>query len=284
MADQHNDNVPNATNQILSDVTDIKENLEFHKDVFEALTEGWSNTSTATLALKVLQVFRRPKFSRSASYAITLTAGNYWCNDKYCFWESGLTTAAISTPSASTEYWLYLDYSAITTGVEITNSELIWSTTAPTYNNAYGGWFNGNDRAILPVFTNSGPTAITDFHHDGSEFILFDPEYTSLNASDVDTSWTDVTLDIPSICTRADITILAQRTSGSGSYVSWRPNGSSSSYLATSETVDDGVDLVVGHVANAYTDDSQIIEVRESAATTGTVSVYTNGFYFPRGM
>jgi hypothetical protein len=46
MADQHNDNIPAATNTLASDVPDMKENLEWHKDVFEVITGNWSNTST----------------------------------------------------------------------------------------------------------------------------------------------------------------------------------------------------------------------------------------------
>jgi len=49
MADQHNDNIPALTNSIAEDVVDIKENLEFHKDCFQALCEGWDNSSTAAL-------------------------------------------------------------------------------------------------------------------------------------------------------------------------------------------------------------------------------------------
>jgi hypothetical protein len=46
MADQHNDDIPVATNTLASDVPDMKENLEWHKDVFEVITGNWSNTST----------------------------------------------------------------------------------------------------------------------------------------------------------------------------------------------------------------------------------------------
>ena len=44
MADQHNPNIPALTNQISADIPDIKENLEFHKDVFENFVNSWSNT------------------------------------------------------------------------------------------------------------------------------------------------------------------------------------------------------------------------------------------------
>jgi len=51
MADQHNDNIPNAANVIAEDLVDIKENLEFHKDCFQAITTGWANDSTAALRI-----------------------------------------------------------------------------------------------------------------------------------------------------------------------------------------------------------------------------------------
>jgi len=51
IADQHNPNIPALGNSIASDVVDIKENLEFHKDCFEAICEGWSNASAASLAI-----------------------------------------------------------------------------------------------------------------------------------------------------------------------------------------------------------------------------------------
>ena len=52
MADQHNPNIPNAANVIAEDLVDIKENIEFHKDCFQALCDGWSDSSTAALAVK----------------------------------------------------------------------------------------------------------------------------------------------------------------------------------------------------------------------------------------
>jgi hypothetical protein len=46
MADQHNDDIPVATNTLAADVPDMKENLGWHKDVFEVITGNWSNVST----------------------------------------------------------------------------------------------------------------------------------------------------------------------------------------------------------------------------------------------
>ena len=47
MADQHNDDIPALGNAIAEDIADIEENLEYHKDVFQKITTGWSNTSTS---------------------------------------------------------------------------------------------------------------------------------------------------------------------------------------------------------------------------------------------
>ena len=49
MADQHNDNIPAVGNQITEDVADIKENLEWHKDCFQHICNGFSNTSLTNL-------------------------------------------------------------------------------------------------------------------------------------------------------------------------------------------------------------------------------------------
>ena len=54
MADQHNDNIPAVANTIAADIPDIKENLEWHKDCFEAICTGWSNTVTTDLAVDLL--------------------------------------------------------------------------------------------------------------------------------------------------------------------------------------------------------------------------------------
>jgi hypothetical protein len=73
MADQHNPNIPALTNQIAADIPDIKENLEFHKDVFEAIGNSWSDTDATAYANNR---FKRTAYSASA----TLSAGCFWCD------------------------------------------------------------------------------------------------------------------------------------------------------------------------------------------------------------
>jgi len=52
MADQHNDDTPAIANVITTDIGKIKETLEYHKDVFQAITTGWSNTATTNILPK----------------------------------------------------------------------------------------------------------------------------------------------------------------------------------------------------------------------------------------
>lgn len=54
MADQHNDNIPAVGNQVANDIPDIKENLEFHKDVFQNFCNTWSNTAAGGLYPKTM--------------------------------------------------------------------------------------------------------------------------------------------------------------------------------------------------------------------------------------
>lgn len=287
MADQHNDNIPAVGNQITADVADIKENLEFHKDCFEALCDGWSNSATTNLRLKAVSLYNlftmltRPAFSKgSSAYTVDMTGGEYWCKDKFCYWDSALTTAAIGTPSADTWYYLYLDYSAITTNVEITNSEFAWSTTAPTWDNGYKQWLNSDDRCIFAVKTNGTPDDILDFTHDGTGLVFFDAGVEDRAIADLDTTWTNVTLSIPDFgAYRALIGIMCD-TSSSTITLYWRPDGTSITGLPICRPAGAGE----VRLATVQTSSSQIIEIKNSVSDATTAGVNTMGWYFPRGM
>lgn len=68
MADQHNDNIPAVGNNIADDIPDIKENLEFHKDVFQNFCTTWSNTvATGIFPCKWARV------AKTADYTMTAT-------------------------------------------------------------------------------------------------------------------------------------------------------------------------------------------------------------------
>jgi hypothetical protein len=52
MADQHNDDKPAVSDVITTSIGQMKETLEYHKDVFQAITTGWSNTDTTGILPK----------------------------------------------------------------------------------------------------------------------------------------------------------------------------------------------------------------------------------------
>lgn len=79
MVDIHNDNIPALGNTIAADIPDIKENLEFHKDAFQQITSGWSNTSVANLYLNFpgLWYGGNPSNATDTEHDITIAAGQF---------------------------------------------------------------------------------------------------------------------------------------------------------------------------------------------------------------
>ena len=79
MVDIHNDNIPALGNTIAADIPDIKENLEFHKDAFQQITSGWSNSSVANLYLNFpgLWYGGNPSNATDTDHDITIATGQF---------------------------------------------------------------------------------------------------------------------------------------------------------------------------------------------------------------
>lgn len=222
----------------------------------------------------------------ATAYTVKTGGGFYRVQDKLAYWDSELTTSAIPTPSASTRYYLYLDYSAITSKTAITSNELIWSSTAPTYSHQYKGLFNGSDLCILSVITNGTPDDILIFYHDGGTYVSFEDQY-SVGTITSQTSWVDLDISgyVPNFGeTKAHMTFASSAvSSGGASYVFYRKNGSSGSgHLISAGYTSGSVSYDTGSI-DVFTDTSQIIEWMHDtnhATTTG----YVDGFYLPQGM
>lgn len=224
----------------------------------------------------VNHLFKRAKFTYNGgatAYTVKVGPGAYFCKDKYCEWTSELTTNAISSPSADTFYYLYLDYSAITSGVEITANELIWSATAP---GADG--YNGNDRCVFGIPTNGTPDNILEFFHDGDQ-VFYADDIVDLNAVDIATDWSTVaTLTIPAFARRAQVFFNWQYQSANMT-VFWRTHGQTGTtgheiaYAMTNAYPRNTLDVI--------TDSSQRIDVKENSATTNQLTIQTVAWYFP---
>ena len=258
-----NEDIPALANTIGADVPDIKENLEF-------------------LALWAKE--RRSIFTYNGgttAYTVKVKSGYYYCKDKVCWWDAELTTDAIGTPGASDWYYLYLDNSEITSGTEITKDELIWSNTEPAWNTTYAGWYNGDDRCIFAALTNAAPDNILEFFHDG-DLVVFADRIEDLAATDIDDTWTDVTLTIPKFAKVAQVTLRLHYGDGATDS-SWRTNGQTGTtghswgYVSS----DDGKHY---NTLIVIADSTQKIEVKNSNHTSGTTGLITIGWFFPIGL
>lgn len=255
------------------------------------------------IALALPGLVRRPKFSRKDGDEIYIDPGVYHHQgtvEQFVYWDSQLTfqLQAAGSNAASHNYgddgwhYIYLDDSAIITqAVPLLDDDcfinLTGANTAPVRTVAKHGWYGDgvgdaglNDRCIFACYETGG--AILQWWHDGGDLVRWDTSYEELAATDINITWTDQALTrIPGFCTKA----LAQFT---GHYVDGattlqvRVNGSSSigyDVLAIDADVQEAI-----QITPAFTDSSQVIEVRYSASNGNTLGVETHGWYFPVGM
>jgi len=298
MADQHNDGVPAVGNQIVNDIPDIKENLEWHKDVLQMLV-GWKDSTIATVG----PPNHRAAFAYSDTDTITIGAGSYFHDGttrQTVFWDSALTfdlgSGGSNTSSddltASAWHYIYLDDSAIVTQAssELDKDCFRNETTAPTWNASKHGWYQstGNDMCIFAVLTN-GSSEIIEFLHAGN-IVYFANSITSYSAGAPSTTWADATLSGPGFCTKFGVSFYSIYVNACGTVAQWRTNGQTG---ATGHNV---LEISCVEAGDTYTeeatvggitvisDTSQKIEVRWAVSTTNTITVYTDGWYLPDGM
>ena len=231
----------------------------------------------------------RPKFGYSSTTAITIGAGAYhhsgtteqtvsWASQLTFTLGSGGSNSGSTNLGANQWHYIYIDDSAVVTlgSSTLTAAEFINTTTAPTYSHSKSGWYSGNDRCILAVRTGGSSTILTfDCSYDTW---AFSDEVEDLTPTDIDTSWTDVTLTVPSFAYKVPVHCTVHTAAGEFFH---RVNGSSVSngaVLVACESPDGGTTNVV------FVDSSGIFEVKGGASDTSKVQVSTIGYFFPEGM
>ncbi|RLB94054.1 MAG: hypothetical protein DRH26_02190, partial [Deltaproteobacteria bacterium] len=163
-------------------------------------------------------------------------------------------------------------------GTEITNSEIIWSTTGPTWNGTYRQLMNGDDRCIFAVMTN-GANNILEFFHTG-DWVWFADVLTFQSAVDIDDAWTDISaISMPAFATEAICTFVY---GAAGQDWRWRTNG---------QTGTVGHDI--GYLSDPYnfnlptrviSDSNQIIEVIALTSSAATITGKVDAWAFPIGI
>jgi hypothetical protein len=219
----------------------------------------------------------------AVAYTIKLGAGFYHVKDKVAKWVAELTTAAIGTPVAATPYYLYLDYSAITSWTNITNAALIWSATPPTYSHTLAGWYNGDDLCIFAVRTNAGPTNIVEFFHN-EDLVMYADQITDANAVDQANDFSDiVTLTIPAFCRKALVTFQYAYSNATGTAY-WRTYGQTGTVGHTIGTLIINIGGWVTSQCIVYTSSDLKINTKDSAVGGNNLTTFTDGWFFPEGM
>jgi len=230
----------------------------------------------------------RPKFRWKDADEIYIGAGVYdhrGVQNQAVYWDSELTFVAGSGGSnaasvdldASNWFYLYIDDSAVVTAGTnlLTAAQLVMNKTAPTWNAAKHGLYNGLDRCIFADLT-TGANALIEFLHDG-DTVWWADRIENQAALDIDLVYTDIgALKIPGFATRGLISALS---SGNIPY-QWKTNGATGTvghyagYAHSSQ----------GNKAEVITDSAQVIEIKMFTDDAGTIQVFTDGWKFPTGM
>lgn len=282
-----NDGNPIVTNTLASDIPDMQENTDYLKDVMEAITGGWSNTSVANIVPGNKGMFNRAMFSFNTSTSIKISPATYHhdgTTNQMVYWDSEITHTVINYSSGNFTY-IYLDDSDIVTASSnvISASEIKDSTTAPTWSDANHGWYNGDDRCIFACYCDSAAT-IADFYHNGRK-VLHDDVIEVQDLAALSSSWTDVTCKSPSFSRMSILqcSSLGNATGNSTTYI--RPNGSSATYGTTigRGTAFNPIESSLTHF-DVVTDSAQKVETKYVTSKPSAYSLSSIGWYLPHGI
>jgi len=263
-------------------------------DKYLQVNSGASATQWVTLDVDALTrrkgEVHRPQFSYAGTDSITITPGIYDMANKgkNVSWDSTLTVTGLS----GTDQWvyIYLDDSGIS-GTTVTASEVIGSTTAPSWADAKHGWYNGDDRCIFAVYF-SGSNLERFFNNDN--LVQYYARTASGSVYNPDSTWTARTLKAPAFSNSSQVTFHAKNVEGETDGTTWFARtytglgggASDGHWILRTETSNEPVDA--DHDTNTMqmqTDSSQRIEIAAFDDNQGqTLQVYSDGYYLPHGM
>lgn len=247
---------------------------------FTAYCDPMDLTNMRQHTYQSLGYLQRSKFTYTGTSTITigpgvydLVGGVYW---QTVFWSSDLTFTNTFTDAGW--YYLYIDDSSLPGApAMISDANIISSATAPSWSAIRHGWYNGEDRCIFAYFVFSGN--IWPFYHDGGDYVQYEAEgtpsrsYTDLSAAET------VTVQLPAFSTRGKFSLFCTLNGPYLVYVSTK----ASAYLTLGYGAS-GTNVRFP-LFEHYTSSTQGLALALSDYTgTNSVSLQTNGWYFPTGM
>jgi hypothetical protein len=225
----------------------------------------------------------RSQLSYKDASTVVLGAGEYTHKD-----QSGTLSwtedkeLTISNPSGNFAY-IYLDNSGTVTPS--------WSENSPTWSNTARGWYLDDKRCIgaVPTYNNQ----VIQFYHDGSTYV----EYRDSVSQGTFNSTANVTLMIPPLGTIGGRELFGEftfhltsptgNTNGSNFYAS--TFSGSGHFLGRVEAGSGSYDdehVTANRRMAVYrqTTTMQIYLIKDGGSAANRCTVYTNGYYLPRGM
>lgn len=211
----------------------------------------------------------------------------YWTDQITYQVSSAGSNSGSDDPHSGKCYWVYVDDSAVVSAAtnQLTASEFLFTSAAPTYNHSYGQWYRGKDLAVAYVFTKPNSTSLHPFKHDGGEYIEFNSARVSIdtNARDIDTDWLGVTLDGPSVTNaKVQATFHSTFDTAAATNVFWRTSGDTSNgdilYYNASTATRNSLSRPV------YLSNGNQGQMKHGASNASTSTAYTNGYYLLGGM
>ena len=240
--------------------------------------------------------FNRPKFRYKDTDEIYIGAGSYFHSGSQAkqlvYWDSELTFAfgsggsnSDSTNLAQSDwFYLYLDDSAIIAAQTplLTASEFVAVTTEPAWDVDKAGWYNGNDRCIMGFRSSDSAATVRIFYHDGGTYWHWDTRYQDLADTDIDTTWTAVTLTLPVYSNVADVLFRTFYGGSGNSRLYYRVKGSSTNGTYTGKA--NSLTRIMFTRALVMTDDNKQIEIKHDASDDNESGVHTTGYLLGRGI
>ncbi len=225
---------------------------------------------------------QRSQFVWGDATSLLIEPGAYWCKEKFCSWAVQLNKT-VSTLTSGEIYYVYLDYSAIISGTAIVAGNLLYVVTEPAWNDTYRGWYNGDDKCIFGFYAD-GSNTMDEFFHDGDLVLYADP-VADVASQDVDNTWEDAgsALTIPVFTRRAYATMRATRGDQASNAGYWKTKGQT----GTTGHLIGSIFTAATEAANTcqvITDSNHLLELKMTTTGTDTISVDTEGWFFPIGL